>query len=63
MDFYQALRKLGDGYRITSRSWGDPAVYGLLDGGNVRIMMSYGKIYDWIITEADLALDDWEVVG
>ncbi len=63
MDFYEALGMLGEGHHISSHSWGDPGVYGLLDGGNVRIKMGDGKVYDWIITEADLVLDDWEVVG
>jgi hypothetical protein len=57
----QALNFVIDGKRITKLDWEDESSYGLLKDGLLKICIK-GKIYDWIISEADLIGIDWIVL-
>ena len=58
MDFYEALKKLALGERITRLEWGDKNEYGLLLDGKVCIHTK-GNLHQWVISDGDLAGTDW----
>lgn len=62
MDFADALTQVLMGKSITKKEWGNIQIYGILDNEILRLHKSDGKLYDWIISEADLRGDDWVVI-
>ena len=62
LDFYEALKELNQGSSITKLEWGNRNIYGLLKDGRVMLHKSDNRYYDWIISDGDLAGDDWELV-
>lgn len=65
MDFFTALRKVADGEKITKVEWGDPKIFGVLQGGSLVLfggIPADGKFHPWKITDGDLVGEDWKVV-
>ena len=61
MDFYDALKEVSAGKRITKLEWaekGEPECYVALHEGRLQIYRD-GKLYDWLITEGDIAGEDY----
>jgi len=61
LDFFEALRAVMNGERITRLEWENEANYGWLDGGRLRIMLDDGK-HEWLITDGDMLAMDWYVI-
>lgn len=60
MDFFDALKMLADGKKITRLSWNDENVYGFLERGEVCIMKD--GLHTWVINDGDLTGEDWVIV-
>lgn len=62
IDFYDALKALAGGSKITKEEWGDIAIYCLLRNSRAQIFLTDGLFHDWIISDGDLAGEDWFVL-
>ena len=65
MDFFDALRKVADGEKITKVEWGDPKIFGVIQEGRLMIfngVFADNKFHPWIISEGDLMGEDWKVL-
>ena len=61
MDFYDALKEVSAGKRITKLEWadkGEPECYVLLSEGKLQIYRN-GRMHDWLITDGDIAGEDY----
>ena len=59
MTFFEALKKLSEGSKITKLEWGNTKEYGLLRDGRVQLHKSDDLFYQWIISDGDLNGKDW----
>jgi hypothetical protein len=67
MDFYDALRKVAEGHKVTKREWDNKKVYGYLKVDpklKEPILMLHKEDGDhaWIINEGDLMGTDYFVL-
>jgi len=63
IDFYNALRQLAiEGKKITKLEWGNNLIYGILKDNVLKIHKADNRYYDWIISDGDLAGEDWIVL-
>lgn len=62
MDFYEAIKEIMSGHKITRLEWGNSQYYCLFRQTKLQLRKDDGKYYDWIINEGDLLADDWIVV-
>ena len=65
MTFYEALKLIADGKRITKLEWDDKRTYGLLKEGMLQIHKSgeaEETTHPWIINDGDLNGDDFVVL-
>lgn len=58
MSFYEALKCLIDGSKITRIEWENPEIYGFLKAGIVHLHKEDGD-HQWIISEGDILGNDW----
>ncbi len=62
LSFYDALKVVTDGKKITKIEWENPEIYGFLDGEILKLHKDDGKNYQWIVSEGDLIGNDWIVL-
>jgi len=62
MDFYDVLKKVSIGKRVTKLEWNDENIYGFLKDGLLKLHFADGTIKDWIISEGDMLGEDWVIV-
>jgi hypothetical protein len=62
LNFYDALKEVGDGARIAREEWKDENVWGFLNNGKLSIHMQDGKVHEWIVSDGDLNGADWKVL-
>lgn len=62
LTFFDALREVLNGKKVTKREWGNNFYYGALRDGIVVIHKPDGEYYQWIISEADMQGVDWVVI-
>lgn len=60
--FYDALEELAAGAKITKLEWENVDIYGVMMDGRVKLHKEDNKFYEWIITDGDMAGDDWVVI-
>jgi len=58
MSFYEALKKLVEGSKITRLDWNNESIYGFLFNGEVCIHNEDGD-HRWIINDGDVLATDW----
>lgn len=58
MNFFDALKEVVSGRRITRIEWGDASVYGFLHGEWLCIRKD-GKIHRWMVNDGDMLAEDW----
>ena len=64
MDFYSALRlAVESGVNITRKEWGDAEYYGCIFNGQLMLHKPDGVLYSWIISDGDIAAQDWMMIG
>ena len=62
MDFFEALRIMADGERVTKLEWGNQEFWGQILDGKLVLHKPDGVYYPWIVSDGDLHGDDWEVL-
>jgi hypothetical protein len=62
MNFYEAVREIVKGKKVTKIEWGGSDFYGVLDNSILKIHKDDGKLYHWIISEADILGEDYVIV-
>jgi hypothetical protein len=62
VDFYQALREVEKGNRVTKVEWANPKLWGELKDGKVQLHKEDDRYYSWILSDGDLAGTDWIVI-
>jgi len=61
LDFFDALKEVTAGRRITRLDWGDNNSYGYLKDSLLLIHLR-GKDHQWMISEGDLIGEDWVII-
>ena len=59
MSFYDALKEVMGGQRITRLEWGNASIFGLLFNGHLSLHKDDGKYYSWIVNDGDMLAEDW----
>lgn len=62
LSFSQAIEKVALGKMISRLEWENTAYYGKLNDGQLMIHKPDNKFYQWIISDGDIAGDDWFVL-
>ena len=63
--FFDALREVLSGRKITRQVWDSKDIYGYLKDGVLRIFggeIGDGKEHNWILSEGDMFADDWIIL-
>lgn len=64
LDFFEALRAVYAGERITRPDWGGEDEYAVLRGGWLMLhKRSDSTFHQWMVSEGDMAGTDWIVLG
>ena len=63
MNFYDALRELVGGKRITKLEWNSAEFYGILSETHLKLHRPDGKLYDWVLTDGDMVGTDWIILS
>jgi hypothetical protein len=61
LDFFDALKQLAAGKRITRLEWDNKMIYGVLKDGMV-LMHKENEWHTWVINDGDLMGKDWIVL-
>jgi len=61
MSFFDAMREIQNGRRVTRREWNTNNTFGLLRADTLHICLE-GAYHKWIITSGDIAGIDWVVL-
>lgn len=61
MDFFDALRLVADGKRITRKEWNEPSTYVAMRDGFLCIVR-LGQVDRLLVSDGDLLGTDWFVV-
>ena len=62
MNFFEALKEIASGRRVTKLEWKDKEYYGILDDTRLRLHKPDGKLYDWILNDGDINSTDWVIL-
>jgi hypothetical protein len=62
LTFFEALKQVADGKKITKLEWNDKDIYGELVDGKVTIHLKDGLSHPWTISDGDLNGSDWIVI-
>lgn len=62
LTFYDALREVAAGKKITRTAWSDPTVCLFLHGGALHLRKADGTLHTLIVQDGDLEAIDWVVV-
>lgn len=60
-DFFDALREVFNGEKITRASWDPEICYGFLKDGILTIFIK-GAFRQWVVSEGDMDGTDWVVI-
>ena len=61
LNFFDALKEVSCGKRITKREWNDQEIYLTMADGRLKISKQ-GKLHDLIISDGDMTGEDWVVI-
>lgn len=61
LTFFDAVREMIEGKRVTKKEWGDNNTYCLMANEHLSIHIN-NKINDWIVSQADIQGIDWIVL-
>lgn len=62
MNFYDALKQVAINKKITRLEWKNKEIYGVLDGGVLKLHKTDGVLYSWLVNDGDLFGEDWIVI-
>ncbi len=57
LDFYEALKWVNVGKRITRKEWNNPEIYGFLHNDLLKI--NNNSVDNWILSVGDITAEDW----
>lgn len=60
-NFYEALKHMVEGKKITRIEWNSQEEYGFMKDGIVKIH-TRGNDHTWVISEADAIAEDWIII-
>lgn len=63
LNFYDALREVMDGKKITKEEWNNPEYYGVLDNTFLKLHKPDGKLYSWILNDGDINGTDYVIIN
>ena len=63
MDFYNALKEIMNGHKVTKLEWKNNEYYGILDDTRLKLHQPDGQLYDWILTDGDICGNDFIVLS
>lgn len=61
MNFFEALKEVAAGNKITRLEWENASIYGFMKSERLHIHLADGKDHQWIVSEGDMAGVDWIV--
>ena len=61
LSFFDALKEVLKGNKITRASWEPQLCYGLLNNGILTIFVK-GSFHSWTVSDGDLEGEDWVVI-
>lgn len=59
--FPMAIQMIINGEKVTRLEWENSKLYGIRDGGRLRIMLENG-LHEWYVTDGDMFSTDWVIV-
>ena len=62
LNFYDALKSVMGGKKVTKSEWNNKEVYGVLDEARLKLHKSDGKLYDWILSDGDILGSDYIIL-
>lgn len=62
VNFFEALKEVAAGKRVTKFEWGNNKIYGILTDGQLKLMLDDGLLHPWTISDGDLNGTDWIVL-
>lgn len=62
LTFFDALKEVVGGKRITKLEWADRNIYGVLTNGLLMIKLASGELKAWTISDGDLSGTDFIVL-
>lgn len=63
LNFNEAMRAVLEEKKITREDWESEDYYGLIVDSRLKLHKPNEKMYDWIISEADLEGEDYYVIS
>lgn len=62
LTFAQAIEQVALGRMISRLEWENTSIYGKLKDGQLMLHKADNRFYQWIISDGDIAGDDWFVL-
>jgi hypothetical protein len=62
IDFFDAMRMVSKGIRVTKLEWGDPEIYVMLHDSHLSLHKADGRFFDLIVSAGDMLGTDWIVI-
>ena len=62
IDFFDALKEVANGKKISRKEWNNDKHYGLLKDEFLMIHKSDGSFNKWIVRDCDMVEKDWMVI-
>lgn len=60
--FWDAMKIVAEGRKVTKLEWANPEIYGVMSEGKLCIHLVDGQLHPWILSDSDMAGDDFVVV-
>lgn len=62
LTFTEAVTAVLIGKSVTKKEWDDLRYHALLDEERLKLAKPDGKLYDWVLSEADMRGDDYIIL-
>ena len=63
IDFYEAIKAIVEGKKVTKLEWGNREIYGVLDNAVLKLHKVDGKLYSWLLNDGDINGTDYVVIS
>ncbi len=62
-NFYDALKAMMNGKKARKLDWGDAGFWAEMNSGLLKLHKPDGKLYDFILSQEDIAGEDWIILN
>jgi len=62
INFFDALKAVLEGKKITKMEWNNPRIYGALENGTLMLHKE-DSLHTWVISDGDMKGEDWIVLA